>query len=148
MRRMPKEEREEVLDGAKKIFFEAMLNDKLGSGRALVGHYRLVKFSQVTPLSGYIQGGVSISFHDKPIWQMTYEGHYPKEVTAFLKEALSTAYLLNEFCGGRGPFRYKVGNMEYRNSAENGSFEKFHGRESIIVGENEVGHCTFSGGII
>jgi hypothetical protein len=149
MRSKPKDEKEVILAGAMNIFFEAMLMEKLGSGRALaVGHYRLVKFNQVTSLSGYVQGGVTISFDSKPIWQMTYEGHYPKEVLPFLKEVLSATYLLSEFWGGRGPFRYRLGNMEYRNSAENGSFEKFHGREQIIVGENEVGHVTFSGGII
>ena len=110
--------------------------------------YRVVNSFIITPISQYTRGSVEIFKNDVLVWKMTYEGRYPKEVTEFLKMSLLKACEHGEFWGGRGPFRFSQGSWEYRNSAEQGRFEEFSGREQILIGENEVGHGTFQGGLI
>ncbi len=113
------------------------------------GDYQVIDRYEVTPVSEYTRGATTIFCKDVPVWRMTYEGHYPKEVIPFLKEALKKAYEHGEFWGGRGPFRFRLGSREYRNLVDQqGCFEKFSGREIIVVGEKEVGHHDFKGGFI
>ena len=144
----------------KEFFCEVMLNGYVRGktskkegrwpeyAQACLGDYVIIDEWSVTPQTDYFQGQTTISFKGRAVWRMTYEGRYPKEVTEFLKMSLLKACEHGEFWGGRGPFRFSQGSWEYRNSAEQGRFEEFSGREQILIGENEVGHCTFKGGLI
>ena len=66
-----------------------------------------------------------------PVWNMSYEGSYPKEVIPFLMEALSQAYQEKKFLGGRGPVHYHNLMYAYSNIIDRGDFACFSGVEAI-----------------
>jgi hypothetical protein len=148
-------DREMVLNGAKKAFFEAMLagyanatgepvsglvktKSENGCEKTLtftVGDYVVQDHYVVTPLSDYSAGTTTIFYKSFPVWLMAYGGYYPKDAIPFLKEALAKAYKMSQFLGGRGPEAYvetSVG-LEYNNTFVSGddSFLWFEGHEYI-----------------
>lgn len=152
------EQREEILNGAREMFFAAMLagyaSEKINLAKIsakilgkdgyktitfLSGNYKVVDRYCVTPLSDFSAGTTTIfhRFRFKgrwiPVWWMSYSGHYPKEVIPFLKVALKQSYEKGEFAGGRGPktLQFVKGKSDLYENHWVGDFHSFDGCESI-----------------
>lgn len=84
-------------------------------------------------------GTTTIWFHNRPIWIMQYGGFHQREVISFLKSALMKSYkYYQSFCGGRGPYYYKEGDLLYINRPISNDFGNFAGQEEIIdIGKSE-----------
>jgi hypothetical protein len=138
----------EVLLGAKKAFFEAMMDGYAGGnckksiktktpdGHVVIefttGDYKVVDDYRTTPHSSKSAGTTTILYKNDPIWWMCYGGFYKKEVISFLKSALRRAYEKNEFSGGRGPRVWSDDDFIYSNETpRTTNFEWFSGREEI-----------------
>lgn len=149
---MEKQERQEILEGAKQAFFKAMRvgyasNSKRVKKERTPDGYKTITFTDgdytvidrycVTPRSDYSAGTTTILFKGAPVWWMSYCGFYDKDVIPFLKRALAKTYRRNEFNGGRGPESYKdrTHKFEYSNSDgydwERCDFSNFKGKEEI-----------------
>ena len=99
-------------------------------------------------------GETTIWFGIKPVWHMSYGGHYPETVVKFLKQALLLNYATDCFEGGRGPShlreRHRSG-MTYMNKVVRGSsFESFRGAEFIFYADGKFAgdHEYFGGALI
>lgn len=91
------------------------------------------------------------------LWMMRYYGKYEKSAIPFLKLALQDAYKKGEFYGGRGMELFeseKHPNLIYDNNWR-GTFEEFHGIESIVSDHGgsspktvKLGEHRFWGGML
>ncbi len=155
--------REEILAGAYKCFFEAMKKGWAAGVKAVpvpgmpgykeiefqMGDFRLLDRYCVSDAGS--AGTKTIWYQDKPVWFMSYGGHYPKEVIPFLKHALMLNYECCQFNGGRGPKSFRehhlYPDMIYQNNANFGStFEGFKGVEIVIaVGRPPLGQHEYFG---
>jgi hypothetical protein len=92
-------------------------------------------------VNGEYSGGSTVILVDGvPAWLMQYHGECngddPK-ILDFLRTTLKFAYEKGEFCGGRGPYRFKAsdGEFEYENTSRVlegwSDFSSFGGREKI-----------------
>ncbi len=93
-------------------------------------------------LNGKSFGQTVIWYDSVPVWGMQYQGWWKKSddrVIPFLKRALTAAYMMGQFWGGRGPGLYEEEDcsLSYSNSAALGAFGEFEGREDIIDREVE-----------
>ncbi len=94
--------------------------------------------------------GMEIVYDENvPIWTMVYSGgvDYPmdlKEVYSFLKRALRN---ISFDFPARGPRIFREGHLTYENNYE-GSIERFHGEEYILLNETEVYRLSYYGGIV
>ncbi len=83
---------------------------------------------------GASAGWTIITYRDRPVWQMQYDGWYAKEASPFLKKALRVTYAERRFVGGRGPELYTgeddFPNLAYLNVAL-GHFQSFSGSEGV-----------------
>jgi hypothetical protein len=130
----------EILEGAKKAFFAAMVNGYAG-GKDMngvpfeVGDYVVIDKWWKTGIPGHSMGTTIIYYKHGlrmlPVWNMSYEGSYPKEVIPFLLEALSQTYQAGIFLGGRGPTHYHNTVYAYNNIIDKGDFSCFSGVEAI-----------------
>ena len=133
------------------FFFRAMSDGWIGSGKAFDcpdapgykaysyrdGDFLLVDRYCSDAESPKSAGTTTIWHKDIPVWFMSYGGWYDKSTIACLKNALTEAYVSNQFVGGRGPLSLAVGPIVYANAPRVNDFEKFEGREEIH--ESETG---------
>lgn len=156
--------REEVLEGAKKVFFKAMLagyagkeanKTKTSDGYTTIEYseedFRVVDRYLTTPNSDYSAGTTTIFFENKPVWFMAYAGRYSSEVIPFLKSVLRRSYESELFVGGRGLEVYREGGLIYNNDVAENDFSYFCGRESIFYskeGSREYFHDYFGMALI
>lgn len=64
---------------------------------------------------------------------MRYKGMYPVEVIPTLKAALADRYGANDFCGGRGPHKFRLpGESVWYENAWTGDFTNFQGTETVL----------------
>lgn len=141
-------DKDEILAGAKEVFFAANLDGYVGNGeRSIVtktpdgyttiefeeGDYRVVDRYCTTPQSDKSAGTTTIFHKDIPIWWMCYGGSYPPEVIPFLKAALKEAYQRKQFQGGRGPttFSGEEGLIYFNTKETTANFQRFEGEERI-----------------
>ena len=76
---------------------------------------------------------------------MNYGGWYKEHAIPFLKMSLYQAYVTEQaFYGGRGPLQYIGTGFVYRNEPA-GTFESFHGHESITEFSRMVGYHWYRG---
>jgi len=164
---MEEAQKREILEKAKKVFFEAMLDGYAGGeNRRSVkvwdedgyktityttedGKYKVVDRYCETPLSDKSCGTTTIFFRTgliwSAVWWMSYWGRYPKDIIPFLKSCLRSAYERGEFVGGRGPYAVSENNTEYLNFPR-GSFSDFVGHESISPDfKDPLGSHKYSG---
>lgn len=145
-------ERTMILNGAKEIFFMALLagyasNKKTNGVPFVHGKYRLIDKWETNDFSDGSAGTTMILFDGQLIWWMSYGGAYPKEAISFLKEALAAAYKKSMFFGGRGPDRFeRAGKFLYLNNFEGILFENFSGIERIFNEDAvEIGSHRYMG---
>jgi hypothetical protein len=160
----------EILSLAEKVFFRAMLAGYLGGDKSkgvrmktrdLNGNETTITYAEedfvvidryyTTPGSNASVGLTLILFKGNPVWWMSYNGEYPKEVIPFLKSALAEAYREGEFNGGRGKVVFsKHKEFEYFNDCSGHClFQSFYGLEKIVKKENFhnwVGYHKYHGG--
>ncbi|MDD4761455.1 MAG: DUF5680 domain-containing protein [Candidatus Pacebacteria bacterium] len=145
--------REKILEGAKEVFFKAMLAGYAGEGREKTtkakssdgyttieysdGDFRVVDRYCTTPDSDFSAGTTVIFFENKPVWWMAYAGSYPAEVIGFLKEILRENYENGIFNGGRGLGVKRGENFIYINEVKDCDFSLFNGMEIIIYSKTE-----------
>lgn len=157
-----------VFEETRSVFFKAMLAgylaDKLGENvtkaRNTTGTTTITfraedfevidRYSVISPTYSY---GITTIFHkNDSVWQMTYGGHYPKEVIPFLKKVLTETYVANDFNGARGFGMYRdlEQGLWYRNVVNHNAFEKFAGREEIrkISTDELLGFHEYEGGLL
>lgn len=92
-------------------------------------------FAPPDSANGASAGTTIIYYRGVPVWAMHYGGKYAKEEIPFLKLALTKAYELPIFCGGRGlPVFYQdYKKLLYINQPEkSSSFTAFQGEEMIF----------------
>lgn len=82
--------------------------------------------------SDFSSGMTVITCGSQPVWTMSYQGRYEKDVIPFLKRALAVNYDNVEWCGGRGPATFIEDPLTYRNQVMKGHFERFWGREEVL----------------
>jgi hypothetical protein len=158
--------REIVIEGARKVFFRAMLAGYAGGSQSSVktttadgytaiefadGDFRMVDRYCVNPHSDHSAGTTTIFLGNLPIWWMAYGGSYQAEAIPFLKEVLASAYRDSNFCGGRG-FAHGIDNKAFSyNNIWTGDFCQFDGLERIFNLEDmdkEVGSHEYFGMIL
>ncbi|MFH1423967.1 MAG: DUF5680 domain-containing protein [Candidatus Nealsonbacteria bacterium] len=110
-------------------------------------------FAPQNSLNGASAGTTMIWYKGIPVWLMHYGGRYRKEATPFLKAALTRAYELPVFWGGRGlPYDYQGGErLVYINQTEKqSSFADFRGEEMIIdlLTRTRIGWHTYWGTLL
>ncbi|KKR29828.1 MAG: hypothetical protein UT61_C0021G0019 [Candidatus Woesebacteria bacterium GW2011_GWA1_39_8] len=161
-------QRDDILEGAKKAFFEAMMDGWVGEGnrRSIKtkdddgyvtityetedGKYKVVD-RYCTTLSDRSGGTTTIFFRTSliwiAVWWMAYGGHYPESTIPFLKHALKENYEGRVFNGGRGPAYFPFPPCQEERLYTNhfyGDFTSFRGEESInSFKPNEVGRIGF-----
>jgi hypothetical protein len=156
---MNTQEKIDILEQAKKIFFKALLAGYVGGNpnngiikiTSSNGNKKIISYSEgdfvvidsywVTPNSDHSSGTTTILYKNNPIWWMSYGGCYPKDVIGFLKSALKSQYEKGSFRGGRGPIRHVGTQFTYRNMSkgiENSDFDHFSGREEILDKEENL----------
>jgi hypothetical protein len=138
-------EKIKVLAGAKKVFYEALLDGYVGEcknstktkdldGFTIItyvsGDYKIVDRYITSSYAGLSWGVTTIFYRGGIIWVMTYCGHYSKEVIPFLKEALRRTYSSKIFRGGRGPKHIYGEKLSYFNGYR-GNFSNFSSHEYI-----------------
>ncbi len=109
-------------------------------------------FKYVDTYSGFnpFSGKETVFYLGQAIWEMSYQGEVlapgvePKEVYQFLKQALGQVNVGQPF---RGPSHFSDGGFEYRNKVE-GDINKFQGKETISIDNQEVYHSHYFGGVI
>lgn len=152
MQRKKYPNREQVLQEAKGVFFQAMLAGYANVNKApanglvreiigLEGRLKTVVFTtgdyvvvdewEVTPYSDRSTGTTDIFYKGVRIWRMYYGGFYQEHVTEFLKKTLAVAYRQRSFHGGRGPETHTLGGLTYQNIGEINDFSEFSGREEV-----------------
>lgn len=136
-------------DEVKQFFFEASqkmyatnavpgANEDFPSGKLLTYVRGLWRYADMWfSRNGKSFGQTVIWYDGAPVWGMQYGGWWKKSdgrVIPFLKRALTAAYMMEQFWGGRGPGLYKEEDcsLSYSNSAALGAFGEFEGREDII----------------
>lgn len=111
-------------------------------------NYRYVdRYAGFNPFAGseYV-----FSTTDELVWTMNYYGKVvarqidPAQIYSFLREALLQITSENPF---RGPAHLEFGDLRYENLV-NGSFESFHGMESIYEGNDRVYILYYHGGTL
>jgi len=91
-----------------------------------------------------------VSYKNKPIWKMAYQGgiiekiYLKKEIYDFLQDALKKIPENKPF---RGPSNLKKGNFEYFNQ-NSGNIQGFVGREHILYKNKKVYKLEYHGGTI
>ncbi len=168
-------ERKAILIGAQEVFFMGMLLGYAGGKRRKsptgtrvkvtktrwrktvsmwIGHFKMVDEWLVTNGQSDASAGTTTIFFKLeswsgwlPVWRMSYQGSYPKEVIPFLKEVLCKAYQSKLFRGGRGPFRVKSEKLfVYFNLGETADFSDFYGHEYIEDAQcKKVGQHDYMG---
>jgi hypothetical protein len=81
--------------------------------------------------SDYSSGMTVITCGGEPVWTMSYQGYYEKDVIPFLKRALAASYDKEEWSAGRGPKLFFDDRLTYRNEIGKAHFNRFWGREEI-----------------
>ncbi len=170
-----KNNRNEILAGAREAFFYAMLHGWVAGGDhkkvvRVPGSFDSKEVSYSAGLSykrkwflvvdrycvseaGKSAGTTTIWLNHDPVWFMSYGGAYLKEDIPFLKNALTRVYSEKQFFGGRGPTSLAIpahhvngGVLVYANEVEKDStFEKFRGKEAIIGPSKDGGSPEFRG---
>ncbi len=78
-------------------------------------------------------GTTRIWFRNVLVWEMHYWGEYDERAISILKEALFSAYRIENFFGSRGPRTVSQRGLEYRNNPSHSSnFAKFSGHEKVV----------------
>lgn len=164
---MTNEEKTVILEGAQKVFFEAMLDGYAGGENPkstktiwhdgyttitfINGDFKVVDHYCTTRHSDKSAGTTTI-FHSEnciwvPVWWMSYGGHYPKAVIPLLKAAMRANYERGVFNGGRGPSSFPVPTGQEKVVYTNhfyGDFASFNGEEFISSFKpNKVGRIGF-----
>lgn len=150
------------------IFWKAMENG-WGSGKVekqtspLLPGYKYIPFRLgefyvldaycVTPLNDKSAGTTTIWLSDVPVWVMSYQGEYPKQIIPFLKLALQSTITRKNFIGGRGPKHFTHEdhpNLSYRNTVASGmnDFSNFWGSECICANGHSIGYHYYRGMIL
>lgn len=96
--------------------------------------------------------GQEIVWHaNVPAWAMNYYGYILRpdlidasQAGSVIKQALTHLYAENRFLGG---FEHRVGNFIYQDEVA-GSFDQFHGIETIVVGGVVAYQLRYHGGLI
>lgn len=158
---MTTKERDKILEGAKEVFFAAMLDGYAGgenrkSVKTLFhnGYTKKVAFCDPENHNGYVvidewhtnpdsdrsAGTTLITFLGDPVWWMSYDGEYLEGAIEFLKRALKKAYERKLFLGGRGlasvlSERFSLNGLTFKLGYKNvwdGDFQSFSGTEKIF----------------
>ena len=160
----------EILAGAEKAFFEALLEGFAGGGKsnlpnvkvrkskcftkivAKLDPYTVIDEWRTAPFARGDFAGSTTILHmgNLPVWQMSYCGFYPEVVIPFLKLVLASAYRGEKFFGGRGP-RMEAGKFLYWNDFDfvvtGEPFRDFWGYERIFARQTgeELGSLRYVG---
>ena len=96
--------------------------------------------------TGKFAGEEALWINSTPYWSMNYIGRVTGAPFSgdFLKEAL---LLVPEDKPFRGPENYSNGDYVYHCETD-GTFEWFHGRETICYKGAEIYECIFHGGLV
>ena len=113
------------------------------------GDFRFLDVWMGDKVTGNSLGLTTIWWQDKPVWFMSYDGAYPKDVIPFLKRALAQNYGRGVFLGCRGPHSFidREQGLLYNNRVHRNHFIDFAGREEILdLEENTViGYHEYKG---
>jgi hypothetical protein len=138
-------------ESVKEFFFKGALQGYAGAGAKIpvpeMPGYKTILFSEgdfsmremycVNEPTGKSAGTKTIWFQDMPVWFMSFCGLYDKRAIPTLKSALKRAYDAKEFMGGRGVnlqgVKTPYGRMSYHNHPVYNTFEKFEGREEMLL---------------
>jgi len=78
-------------------------------------------------------GKTEIFYQGELVWEMTYNGSYPKSAIPTLMSAIKANLEKKIFMGGRGPARFDDDIYVYENNVESNDPMNFHGAEKIYV---------------
>ena len=82
-------------------------------------------------------GSTTITEKGKVVWTMQYGGEYPPEAIPIVKLALSEAYRMGQFIGGRGVRSITYKDYLYVNTEQNGGGDIFFGEEKVISTDSQ-----------
>lgn len=163
-------DRELILAGAQKFYFQAMLAGSLGEKKkpgtrvsslnnmtvTRIGNFSLLNRLWVRQDNGNFTGDIIILWwqdtRSQPIWSMTCSGQFPRQTLPFLRKVLIDTYKEEVFAGGRGLEKVEDQDQRfiYLNLIGFGGdkFNEFEGQEWISCFHNHervIGSAKYSG---